>query len=72
MAKEAKKFSKKVTFTQPFEGTLQLGAGKSYHFKIRNRQIWPQGKRGPKTPVEYEIDNEVVYEWLKKFEGVNA
>jgi len=62
----------KVKFIQPFTGSFQAGNTKQYHFKITSRNIWPKGKRGPKTPVEMELDNEVVYEWLKKFEEVVA
>ena len=68
---EPQGFSKTVKFIQPFEGCIQFG-NKSYNFKVTSRQIWAQGKRGPKTPVEQVITNEGVYNWLKKFEAVSA
>jgi hypothetical protein len=64
-------FSKTVKFIQPFEGSITFN-NRAYSFKITSRQIWPQGKRGMKTPVEVEITNEGVYDWLKKFEAVSA
>ena len=79
MAKETKAkekpkgFSEKVKFIQPFEGSFQAGfTGKTYTFKVRTKDIWKKGKLGPKTPVEMEIDNEVLYNWLIKFEAVIA
>jgi hypothetical protein len=72
--KETKKgFSKTVEFVLPFEGSFQAGfTGKQYNFRVRTKQLWPNGKHGSKTPVKMEIDNEVVYNWLKKFEAVRA
>ena len=67
---EPKAFSKDVMFLFPFEGSVQFGGGKQYIFKITSRDIWKQGKRGPKTAVRQTIDNEAVYDWLVKYEQV--
>lgn len=72
MAKVEEKPKFKVKFIQPFEGSFSPGGVKTYSFKVTSRQIWPQGKKGMKTPVEMEVDNEAVYDWLKKFEQVSA
>lgn len=76
LEEEPKGFSKIVKFVQPFDGELDLGGKARFRFKVTRRDLYPKQPDGSyskiKKPVEKEITNEAVYNWLKQFEAVNA